>query len=81
MALCITARTSTGETSLFYKQSETHTKLCREQETHEQNVLPADETYEDGGHDQEEQETGEASLATFVTIEDYDHNNGSDKEW
>ena len=64
----------------FCRQCETHTKLCRDQRTHEESVLPGDETYYEGGPDQEEQETSEASLATFVTIEDYYNNDGSEEK-
>ena len=56
----------------FCDQCGTHTKLCRDKNIHVQSVLPAD--------DQGEEETGEASLATLVTIKEYDQGDGSEEE-
>ena len=40
------------------------------------------DTYDDEeGPDQKGEETGETSMATFITIEDYDNNDGFEEEW
>ena len=73
-ALRIAAKNFTEEENRFFcDQCGTHTKLCRDKNTHVQSVFPAD--------DQGEEETGEASLATLVTIKEYDQGDGSEEEW
>ena len=61
---------------LFCEHCGTHTKLCKDKQTHEASYLPNAFSCDEGGPGQEEPKTGETTLATFVTIKDYAHSNG-----
>ena len=60
---------------------DTHQTLQRPKNPWSDRLNAASETYDEKGPDQEEEETGETSMATFITIEDYDNNNGYEEEW
>ena len=66
----------------FYcEQCNTHTKLCKDKQTHKASFLPDAASCDDEGPDQEEQETGQTALAAAVTLEDYGSSDGGEEEY
>ena len=65
----------------FCDQCGTHTKLCKDKQSHEAGYLPDAVLCDEGGSGQEEPETGETTLATLVPIEEYHQGDGSEEEW
>ena len=59
----------------------THQIVKKNKQTHDASYLPDAALWDGGGPGQEEQETGQTALATFVTIKDYDNSDGYEEEW